>query len=66
MAYSDNVYAPDARSPANRVHADLTHVERTSAYGAERVAIWIMMILALAFWLPYTFIVDHGILSALF
>lgn len=65
MAYSDNAYAPEASSPADRAYADHAHAAPARGYSGERLAIWVLMILALAFWLPYTFMVDHGVFTAL-
>lgn len=32
----------------------------------EKIFIWIALLAAFGFWLPYTFIVDHGIWVAMF
>jgi hypothetical protein len=38
----------------------------SGGFSPERIFIWIALIAALGFWLPYTFIVDHAILQAMF
>ena len=65
MAYSDNLYTLETPAPLDRAEAEHAHTEHTRGYSGERVVLWLLLIAALGFWLPYTFMVDHGIFTAL-
>lgn len=53
-------------------HTDIHAAERpASGYAsgglsAERIIVWIMLLAAFGFWLPYTFVVDSAIWAAMF
>jgi hypothetical protein len=43
---------------------EASHVARANGSSPEHIFLWVVMILALAFWTPFAVIVDSGILAA--